>query len=97
MILKILNFIFVTLGIIFFILIIATVLFVIYDPLNLKPLAQSLFEFKNAGINVKDINLQNIKVDCFTNALGEKRTQEIINGSLPSPADILKAKPCLTK
>lgn len=86
-----------TLGVIFFILIIATVLFVIYDPFNLKPLAQNLFELKNGNINVKDINLQNIKIDCLTNALGQKRTQEIINGSLPSTADILKAKDCLSK
>lgn len=93
MILKILNFIFVTLGIIFLILIIAGVIFIVVDPFNLK----SLLNITNFSADNIASNLTPEKIDCFVKVLGEKRTQEIMSGSAIGPSDILKAKDCLAK
>jgi hypothetical protein len=100
MILKILNYIFVTLGIFFFILIIGLVAFVVVDPLDLKPL---FFRLSNVNFNIekavvefeKEVTPE--KINCFVGALGEKRAQEIVGGATLEAGDILKAKHCLTK
>lgn len=99
MILKILNFIFVTLGIIFFILIIGAVVFIAVDPLDLKPLFSRLsavnFDMEKAAEEFeKDLTPE--KINCFVEALGEKRAQEIAGGATLQAGDILKAKHCLT-
>jgi len=100
MILKILNFIFVTLGIIFFVLIIGAVIFVAVDPLDLKPL---YLRFSAVNFNIEKVaeefekELTPTKINCFVEALGEKRAQEIAGGATLGAGDILKAKHCLTK
>lgn len=100
MILKILNFIFVTLGIIFFILIIGAVVFVITDPLDLKPLFSRLsavnFDVGKA-VEKFEKELTPEKINCLVSALGQKRAQEIIKGATLEVSDILKAKNCLVK
>jgi len=102
MILKILKFIFLTLGIIFFIIIVGVTIFIIKDPLNLR--------FLFSDFNMVDFNIQNIqemsteritneltpaRIECFISTLGEQRAQEIANGAVPGPGDFLKAKNCL--
>jgi hypothetical protein len=100
MILKILNFIFVTLGIIFFILTIGAVIFITVDPFDLKPL---YFRFGAFNFNIEkaaeefEKELTPEKINCFVEALGEKRAQEIAQGATLQAGDILKAKHCLTK
>jgi len=102
MILKILNYIFVTLGIIFLILITAVVIFIVVDPFNLKSLF-SIANFKAENFNVEEIsknltsNITTENIDCFVKVLGEKRVQEIMSGSAIGPSDIFKAKDCLAK
>ena len=96
MIIKILKFIFITLGIIFFVLIVAIVAFFIVDPFNLRSFIPDL---KTAGINIKNLpeKLTPVTIDCFTKTLGEKRTEEIAKGDAPNLSDVLKAKDCLVK
>lgn len=100
MLLKILNFIFVTLGIIFFILIIGAVIFVYTDPLDLKPLYLKLSDVNfnvEKAVEEFEKELTPEKINCFVEALGEKRAQEITQGATLAANDILKAKHCLTK
>jgi hypothetical protein len=96
MIIKILKFIFITLGVIFFILIIAAATFIIIDPFNLRSL---LSDFETIGVDIKNLptELTPTMVDCFTRTLGEKRAKEIAGGALPNLDDISKAKDCLAK
>jgi len=96
MIIKILKFIFITLGFIFFVLIATVVAFVVIDPFNLRTLISDL---KTAGINTKNLpeKITPVTIDCFIKTLGEKRAQEIAGGNVPNLSDVLKAKDCLTK
>ena len=96
MIIKILKFIFITLGVIFFILIIATVAFIIIDPFNLRSFVSN---FKTMSVNIENLpkELTPQMADCFTKTLGEKRAKEIAAGALPNLTDILEAKDCLAK
>ncbi len=96
MIIKILKFIFITLGVIFFVLIIAAVVFIIIDPFNLRSF---ISDFKTIGVNIENLpkELTPKMADCFTKTLGEKRAKEIAEGALPNLTDTLKAKDCLVK
>ncbi len=100
MILKILNYIFVTLGIIFFILIISAAIFVAVDPFELKPLFLKLstanFDIGKAAEEFEK-ELTPDKINCFIEALGEKRAQQIAEGATLGAGDILNAKHCLVK
>ena len=96
MIIKILKFIFITLGVIFLILIIAVAAFIIIDPFNLRPFFS---DFKTIAVNIKNLpkELTPKMADCFTKTLGEKRAKEIAEGASLNLADVLKAKDCLAK
>lgn len=123
--LNILNIFFVTLGIIFFALLICLTYLFIADPFGLKPLLfpaannaaatttadlVSPTEAKTITISpaqaqaLKSLNIDPTKVpttispemqQCFIATLGSARTNEIINGAVPTALDYLKAKSCL--
>jgi hypothetical protein len=50
---------------------------------------------ENAGIDPDAITFTPEMEECFKGALGEARVQEIINGGVPGPLDIFKARSCL--
>lgn len=132
---KIIKGFFITLGVIFFFILIALAYLFIADPFNLKPLfkayTSSPVEISNSATNALNGNVTNNEVKegtknpllsdeqaatlrslgidpanlpseitpemqkCFTEKLGDKRTQEIIKGSTPTPIDFLQARSCL--
>ncbi len=52
---------------------------------------------ENAGIDVSALptNISPEMEKCFIEKLGEEKVEEIINGAVPGPLDIFKAKSCL--
>ncbi|MAZ29875.1 hypothetical protein CL655_01190 [bacterium] len=124
---KFLNIFFVTLGVIFFCLILLGLYFFIADPLNLKPLlfnsdATEQTE-KSTSINLEtssvdkhpalsdtqEKTLETFGIDpttlpteitteqeqCFKNAVGAARVEEIKNGDTPTAIEVFRGKDCL--
>lgn len=126
--LKIINWFFVTLGVIFFIVLVALAYVWIADPYNLKPLfmgtdAGLVDVSTNAGVGAgaseQDVNenlntsqeaaLRTVGIDpadvptevtpeqeaCFIEILGEERVQAIIEGAVPTGAEIFRGRACI--
>ena len=66
-----------------------------YDHPLLSPAQEEIL--KTLGIDPKDVPTQLTpeQQKCAVNALGQDRALELINGAIPTTADLLKAKDCL--